>query len=123
MDTKEDIAELNRGQLFLGKRADGKEINPQYADLTIEIKQAKSQPTDRVTLNDTGAFWDSILVDVGSDTFDINATDEKTSKLIKKYGKQILGLSAESKNEEYIPNYFFPELKKRIEKKLGLKFV
>lgn len=122
IETSEDIAELNRGQLFIGMRADGKEINPKYSDLTIELKEAKGQPTDRVTLRDEGDFWNSIKVDVKSETFDIDATDSKTLKLTRKYGKQILGLSKESKSEEYIPNYFFPALKARIERKLGVKF-
>jgi hypothetical protein len=121
LDTKEDIAELNRGQMFLGKRADGTDITPTYADLTIAIKESLGEPSDRVTLRDTGAFWDSIEVDANSETFTIDATDEKTNKLVKKYGNKIFGLSKESKSEEYIPLYFFPALKNRIEQKLGLK--
>lgn len=121
VDTKDAIKTLNQGQLFIGKRADDSYIYPDYTELTKAIKEAKGQPFDRVTLEDTGAFYDSIQIDVKSDTFDIDATDSKTNKLTKKYGEKILGLSKESKSEEYIPLYFFPELKRRIEGKLGFK--
>jgi hypothetical protein len=122
IETSDEITELNRGQMFIGKRSDGSEITPTYSDLTIELKEQKGQPSDRVTLKDTGAFWDSLTVDVNSDSFTIDATDSKTEKLSKKYGDKIFGLTAESKREEYIPLYFFPALQKRITGKLGLKF-
>lgn len=122
VDTGPEIVKLNQGQLSLGLNAQGNKIEPEYSPFTIEEKKRKGQPTDRVTLKDTGAFWDSIyLGDVTIQKFSVDATDEKTDKLIKKYGGQILGLSPESKREEYVPNYFFPELKARIESKLGLK--
>lgn len=120
--TTDAIAELNRGQMFIGKRSDGTEILPTYSDMTIEIKELKGQPSDRVTLRDTGDFQDNIFVDVNSESFVIDSSDEKTAKLEKKYGDKILGLSKESKSEEYIPLYFLPELQKRITGKLGFKF-
>lgn len=122
VDTGPEIVKLNQGQLSLGLRADGYEIEPSYSPFTIAEKKRKGQPYDKVTLKDTGAFWQSIyLGDVSIEKFNVDASDEKTDKLIKKYGGQILGLSTDSKNEEYIPNYFFPELKARVEGKLGLK--
>jgi hypothetical protein len=122
VETKDEIAELNRGQMFVGKRSDGSDITPSYSPFTVEIKDQKGQPSDRVTLKDTGAFWESIKVDVNSDSFTIDASDSKTNALTKKYGNNILGLSKESKYDEYIPNYFFPALKARIQRKLGFKF-
>lgn len=121
-DTAEDIAELNRGQLFVGKRADDKMIEPPYAPFTIRIKEMLGQPVDRVTLKFTGAFWASIKVNVKSDTYTVTATDNKRKKLEAKYGEEILGLSDESKREEYLPNYFMPALKKRIFNKIGVNF-
>lgn len=123
IETKGEIEELNRGQLFLGKRADGSYIGPDYTPFTKQIKEEKGQPFDRVTLRDKGHFWNSIEVDsVNSETYNIFAQDPKTAALVKKYGGKILGLSKESRTEEYIPFYFFPALKKRIETKTGLKF-
>lgn len=123
-DTGPEIVKLNQGQLSLGLRADGYAIEPSYSPFTIAEKKRKGQPYDKVTLKDTGAFWQSIFLgDVSIEKFDVDASDAKTDTLIKKYGGQILGLSADSKNEEYIPNYFFPELKARVETKLGLAMI
>jgi hypothetical protein len=119
-ETSGDITEFNRNQLFEGKRATGTEIKPEYAEFTILIKDQKGQPTDRVTLKDTGSFYESIFVDVNSETFDIYASDEKTEKLERKYGKTIFGLSKNNRSQ-YVQYTFFPELKKRIESKLKLK--
>lgn len=80
-----------------------------YAPLTIEIKKAKGQPTNRVTLRDEGDFESSFYLKVGDTQFEIRASDPKTEELIKKYGRQILGLTDENL-EELIWNYIYPEL-------------
>lgn len=80
-----------------------------YAPLTIEIKKAKGQPTNRVTLRDEGDFESSFYFEVGDTQFEIRASDPKTEELIKKYGRQILGLTDENL-EELIWNYIYPEL-------------
>lgn len=120
-DTGEDVADFNRKQLFEGIRSTGSEIKPAYAPLTVLIKDQKGQPTDRVTLKDTGDFYESIGINVESDLLEISASDEKTDDLIKKYGNRILGLTKESRSE-YVAYSFFPALRERITKKLGFKF-
>lgn len=80
-----------------------------YAPLTIEIKKAKGQPTNRVTLRDEGDFESSFYIEAGDTQFEIRASDPKTEELIKKYGRQILGLTDENL-EELIWNYIYPEL-------------
>lgn len=80
-----------------------------YAPLTIEIKKAKGQPTNRVTLRDEGDFESSFYLEVGDTQFEIRASDPKTEELIKKYGRHILGLTDENL-EELIWNYIYPEL-------------
>jgi hypothetical protein len=119
--TDNEITEANRDQLWEGKNSDGTLISPAYSDLTISMKFAKGQPGDRVTLRDTGAFYESFKVDVKNDTFEILATDSKAGLLMKKYGKMILGLSIDSLNE-YIKTTFWPTLRNRITSKTGLKF-
>jgi hypothetical protein len=119
--TSEDLAELNREQLWKGQNAKGLPIKPPYSNITIFYKRRKSQPIDRVTLKDTGDFYSSINVDVKRDTFTIFATDDKTNKLTRKYGKSILGLQEESKSR-YVKNVLFPALKKRIYQVTGLRF-
>ena len=60
-----------------------------YSMLTLEIKSLKGQPTDRVTLQDTGDFHNSFFIDYGNESFEIKATDWKTEDLVMKYGQEI----------------------------------
>ena len=80
-----------------------------YTPYTIEIKTIKHQPTDRVTLRDTGDFHESFYVETTDTQFVVKASDWKTEKLIKKYGRQILGLTRENL-QELIWQYVYPEL-------------
>lgn len=67
-----------------------------YSPVTIAIKEAKGQPTNRVTLRDEGDFESSFFLEVGDKQFEIRASDFKTEDLIRKYGRQILGLTDEN---------------------------
>jgi hypothetical protein len=120
-ETAESVADFNRRQMYAGIRSTGTEIKPLYAPLTILIKDQKGQPTDRVTLKDTGEFYAGVFVDVNSETFEIDSTDEKSEALKGKYGDRIFGLTPESKGE-YAMYTFFPALRDRIIRKLGFKF-
>lgn len=80
-----------------------------YSPLTIEIKKQKGQPYDRVTLHDEGDFSGSFFLDVGQDSFEIKAGDGKTQDLIKKYGRQILGLT-DANLSSLIWKYIYPDL-------------
>lgn len=93
------IENLNRAQLFAGQRADSTDITPDYTPLTVVIKQEKGQRSDRVTLRDTGAFYESIFTEVFDTAFELKADDPKTADLQAKYGKGIFGLTAESKQK------------------------
>lgn len=66
-----------------------------YSPATIEIKQRKGQPTDRVTLRDTGDFHKSFYIEYGDDEFTITAEDWKTPKLMDRYGGGIMNLTDE----------------------------
>ena len=80
-----------------------------YSEITIAIKEAKGQPTDRVTLHDEGDFAASFFIQANDKMFEIKASDFKTEELVKKYGRQILGLT-DSNIEELIWKYLYPEL-------------
>jgi hypothetical protein len=67
-----------------------------YRPKTIQIKRKKGQPTNRVTLRDTGDFHDSVYVVFDSEGFQVVAEDGKTDLLINKYGKDILRLTDEN---------------------------
>jgi hypothetical protein len=91
-DVKEDYKEWQKEQLFAGKRSDKKDIKPAYTRTTKSIKRRKGQPTDRVTLKDTGHFYDSIYLVVTQNTFKVTSSDVKNGKLIDKYSEKIFGL-------------------------------
>lgn len=80
-----------------------------YKPLTIRIKKEKGQPIDRVTLRDTGDFQSSFYLEVGNEQFEIKANDWKTDGLIKKYGREILGLTDENLSE-LIWHFIYPDI-------------
>nr|DAZ50399.1 MAG TPA: hypothetical protein [Caudoviricetes sp.] len=88
-----------------------------YSPVTIEIKKAKGQPTNRVTLRDEGDFESSFFLDVGQNQFEIKASDWKTEELIKKYGRQILGLTNEN-IEKLIWDFIYPDLLSKLKNEL-----
>ncbi|OJW78439.1 hypothetical protein [Spirosoma sp. 48-14] len=110
------IADLNRKQLAAGIRADNSAISPYYRPDTVQIKRDKGQRTDRVTLHDTGDFYESIFTAVFDQAFDLEATDPKTEELKAKYGDDILGLTPENRAVliEVIKPQFIDLLKKEI---------
>lgn len=121
--SKETLADINAEQMFTGKRSDGTDIKPDYADLTIEIKKSKGQVTDRVTLHDEGDHYAGLYADVKSDKMIFGSTDEKSESLEKKYSTRkgsIYGLSDPYKREA-LNQKVRPEFKKRIEAATGLK--
>lgn len=96
-----DIIELNTEKQLFEKGIDsaGKKITPPYRPLTIRMKRAKGQPTNRVTLQDTGAFHRSFYLTKGKDFVEINARDPKTKKLLVKYGEDVKGLTPDSRDK------------------------
>lgn len=93
------IQRLNQAQLKAGQTSEGSDIGPAYTPYTVVLKKLKRQPTDKVTLYDTGAFYKSIFVNVFADQFEIDATDAKTEELTAKYGEVIFGLTDASMSQ------------------------
>ena len=110
------IEDLNRAQLWAGIDADGQPIEPDYTDATVRIKQAKGQPTDRVTLKDTGAVYEEIFTEIFSRAFEMDSSDPKAEELKAKYGPAIFGLNAASKQRliDYIKPQFIYRLRAAI---------
>lgn len=106
-DTKilDFVEEANtQDQLFQGIDATGttlKSIGGGYSPLTILIKTRKGQPTNRVTLKDTGAFYKSIrAMAVGNGDLEIDANYMKQgTDLRTRWGKNLLGLTQLKKDE------------------------
>lgn len=97
-DAEEEILGLNtEDQMYKkGVTAEGEKITPGYTEGTKAIKKAKGQPTDRVTLRDTGDFHESVFVDAEEKGLRFGADDPKAEKLYKKYGSDVIGLTADN---------------------------
>lgn len=111
------ICDMNsENQLFeKGITREGIKINSYapYSKNTIAVKIAKGQPTNRVTLKDTGEFHASFVVYTDDTKFFIDAKDWKTNKLGEKYGEEIFGLTDENINE-LIWEYIYPALMNKV---------
>lgn len=69
----------------------------EYAPSTIKAKKRKGQPYDRVTLIDTGAFYESYEFAPLKDGFMLSMDGKKENgDLFRRYGKDVLGLTDES---------------------------
>ncbi len=88
-----------------------------YRPLTIELKTIYGQPTDRVTLRDTGAFHGSFEIRANEDTIEITATDPKTDELKDKYGEGIMALTDEHLNSVR-QAYLLPGLRLKLREAL-----
>ena len=95
---------------------DNKKLKPKYKRITVSIKQRKGQPSDRVTLKDTGAFHKSFTLNAFSDFFTITATNNKTDKLVEKYGEKIFGLTIPNKNR--VARDLRPKLIQKLKRRL-----
>ena len=117
---KEIIEAVVQNQLYeRGINGKGVEIMSYepYRPRTIKNKKRKGQPYNRVTLKDTGEWYNSLRLVYDVDGFFITSTDEKNTYLKKKYGPTILRLTNE--NLSMILNkYIRPNLKVKLEKYL-----
>ncbi len=123
------IIELNtRGQLFdRGIDSTGKtleSIGGSYAPSTIEGrpglfkgKRELGLPFDRITLFNTGDFYQTFKIVIGNDFFTIKADPVKEdTNLFSEWGLDVVGLTLESKEilSNFILNDFILETKKAI---------
>ncbi len=99
-------------QMFSGINASGNAITPDYAKSTINYKKRKGQPFDRVTLKDSGDFYDSIEIEARTDDFVISTQITYSVYLVAKYA-EILGIT--DKNlQTFINNYTLPIIKQNF---------
>jgi hypothetical protein len=98
---KDEIIRLNtEEQLFRrGIDSEGKSLGT-YSPFTVEIKKKKGQPTNRITLKDTGEFYDSFRVTANRVSITIDADPIKDdNNLFDDFGEEILGLTDESREK------------------------
>lgn len=93
-ETKTDYLDWQKEQLDQGKKKTGGNITPFYKPATIAIKKRKGQPTDRVTLKDTGFYYDSLymVIQKSMRTLATVSSDPKSKWLLQKYTGNIMGL-------------------------------
>lgn len=88
---KQVLDYITKIQLF-EKGEDGQGISlGEYTPFTIEIKKAKGQRTDHITLRDTGTFYKSYKLTLGG-LVTADAQKEDTN-LVTEFGADILVLS------------------------------
>ena len=126
VDLKKYIIKLNTiDQLFdEGIDSLGDSLG-EYSISTIEGtssylgKKAKGQPTDRITLKDTGKFYKTFKIEVKNDSFFINANPIKEdNNLFDDFGNEIVGLTEE--NQIKVSKIILDNTIKYIRKQLGL---
>lgn len=91
--------QLNREQLYSGVDSENRSLGV-YSLKTILIKEKKQQPTDRVTLKDTGDFYASLYLVQKEKSFEVDSRDAdqtKVNRLLDVYGENIFGVTEQNK--------------------------
>ena len=107
-EVQKEMIKANTDQLYnLGASSTGRNLGS-YALYTIQEKMRKGQPYDRVTLKDTGDFYNGFYISFVADSgnpltkpapskagFFITSDDWKTKMLEGRWGRDIFGLTNE----------------------------
>ena len=107
------IKQLQTEQVYSGTTNKGGDIKPSYALSTRITKRRKGQPTDRVTLRDTGDFYNSLEIIAGGNAMIIRTIISYSIYLINKYA-DILGLTADNW-QSFIDEYTLPTIKRNFD--------
>ncbi len=116
------VIELNTQRQLFDKGEDStgrtlESIGGEYSPYTVNIKEEKGQPTDRVTLKDTGEFYSSFEVKpfFGGFIIDANPIKDDTN-LFEDWGEDVVGLNDE--NLELIIKYYLDAFQFELQKRL-----
>lgn len=120
-ESSKEFERLNTEQLYMGITSEGKEITPAYAASTIVRKKSKGQPYDRVTLRDTGQFYQKLDAYADNNKIYIDSDVDYSKYLAEKYTDKIFGLSKDNKKQFSFGPYW-SVLKVRLENVTGLSF-
>ena len=115
-----------KGEDSFGKKLSGKSIaiDGEYTPFTKQLKQEKGQPTDRITLKDTGEFYLTFEVIPFKGGFEIYADGfkkgvaggEGNNDLFEEFGEDILGLNQE--NLQIIIEFYKNAIQEKVRQKL-----
>lgn len=103
--------------MYAGKKKTGGKITPGYRPRTKTLKKKKGQPIDRVTLKDTGAFYDEMILSVRSNTYTITSINKVSEYLTEKYGEAIWGLNKISR-QGYVEQNLQPQVVRNVKREL-----
>lgn len=103
------LEDLQRAQFDSGKDYKGKERKP-YSPVTVRYKRAKGQPTNRVTLKDTGESYIDTKVTADYQGITIDVPTDYFKYMVKKYGEDTIGISSEAL-KDYFENHIFTAIR------------
>ncbi len=108
------IEQQTGGQFDKGQDSQGIQFVPKYAFSTKVAKRRKGQPTDRVTLKDTGKLYNNIEIQAQTTQAIITANVEYFKYLITHYDKNtILGIQTEAM-KDFLNKFTLPEIEKNF---------
>ena len=116
-ETNEVVLDLNRGQLMQGVDASGLSLGSYKSEWYAKMKRTLN-PRGVVDLKLTGSFHDNFFV-ASEVPLIIFSYDEKASDLVAKYGKEIFGLTEDSR-KVYLIGYVRPRFAEFQKELLGL---
>jgi hypothetical protein len=105
-------ADMNTGQLWAGIDSESRNITPSYAASTIAYKRRNKQPTGRVTLKDTGDFYDNLMPEPIDDGIELTSDLPYTPFLVGGYGRNIFGLTKQ--NISKLSTIIAPIIRKKV---------
>lgn len=91
------LVDLNTGQLMMGIDANGEKLK-EYANAVYAAFKKHLNPLGVTDLKVTGDFHSGFYADMKQFPITFWSTDEKTDELVYEYGKDIFGLTEESKD-------------------------
>ena len=117
------VLDLNRIEQLYRRGIDSngeslESIGGAYSELTVALKNQKGQPTDRVTLKDTGDFYESFELIVKGDSIEIAADPVKGGVSLEiRWGDDIIGLAETSIEAliEKLKPLLLNEIRERLE--------
>lgn len=112
-----EITDAIREQMYNGVDGSMNEIKPPYTARTVKNKIRKGQPTNRVTLKDSGDFYKSLVVIADHRGFIVSSEDPKVNLLVEKYGDKIFMLS-DFNFTEIVREQIRPILQQRIKERI-----
>lgn len=98
-EDKNVLLDLQKEQFTDGKKSTGNPILPLYAKSTVKRKIRKGLPTDRVTLYETGKYYQEMYALINSQGLEIGSDVEYEKYIDRRYnqGDALYGLNEKNR--------------------------